>query len=98
MITRAITANRPIDHHIIEIRSFPSTFAVKFIAQKSNQNGSTGFQPQTQSTSVILNPKINNTETTESISPTELNRISIPTSFALIPGITIQMHVPTKTI
>ena len=52
---------------------------------KKWKNINTVFQPQTQTTSVILNPNINSTETKESISPTELTAISIPTSRTLIP-------------
>ena len=81
-----------------EIRSLPSTFTEKTIAQKSNQNTSTDFQPQTQSISITISRNISNTESTESISPTEVTGISIPTSSALIPGITTPLQVPTKTI
>ena len=70
----------------------------KNVAQKSNQNTNTGFQPQTPSTSVTLNPSINTTETTESICPTEVTGISSPTSSALIPGKKIPPQVHKKTI
>ena len=71
MITQATTAKRPIDHDIDETRSIQSTITEKMNTQKLNRNNSAGFQPQTQSTPLNLNPNINNTETTESISPTE---------------------------
>ena len=95
MNTRAITAKRPIDEIIDKIRSIRSTITEKIIAQKPNQNTSSGFQPRTQSFSVNSNQNLNNTETTESISPTG---ISIETSSALISGITIPSQVPTVNI
>ena len=70
----------------------------KISAQKVKQNIRFGFQPQTQTTSVFLNPSLNDTETTENLPPTEITGISIPPSFAQIPDITIPLHVPTKTI
>ena len=42
--TRAINANRPVDHHIDEIQSIQSTITGKIIAQKSNQSTNAGFQ------------------------------------------------------
>ena len=41
---------------------------------------------------------MNNTEITESISPTEFTVIPVTTSSALIPGKTIPVQVLTKTI
>ena len=70
--------------------------AEKTSAQEA-KNTSTGFQPQTQTNSVILSPNINSTETTECISPTEVTAISIPTRPTLIPGITILLQRPTET-
>ena len=64
MIKRAITSNRPFVHNIDEIRSNLSAMTEKMVAQNSSQSTSTGFQPETQSTSVIFYPKINNNETT----------------------------------
>ena len=98
MITRAIRANRPMIHNIHQIHSIQSTITGKNIAQKPGQITSTGFQLQAQSNSVELNRNINKIETTKSISPTELIGISNPTSFALIPAITIPMPVSTKFI
>ena len=66
-------------------------------AQKSQQHISTGFQPKTQAISVNLNPNMNNEETTEKKSPAQVTGSSIPTSSAVIPNITIQLQVPTKT-
>ena len=64
---------------------------------KKQKNTSTGFQPQTQTNFVILGPNINSTETTESISPTEVTATSIPTRPTLISGITILLQRPTET-
>ena len=64
--------------------------------KKTQQNTSSGFQHHTQTTSVNINPNINNTETTENISPPIVTGISFPTSSAPITGITIQLRVPTK--
>ena len=97
MITRAITTNRPIDHNVDEMCSNQSMITEKINAQNSNQNTGSFFQSETQPTSVKINPTINNTETTENISPTEVKRSSIPTSSALIPGISKQLQVPPKT-
>ena len=41
---------------------------------------------------------MNNTENTEKISTTEVNGNSIPTSSALLPGVTIPLQVSTKTV
>ena len=65
------------------------------ITQKSNQNTTEGFQPQTQSIFVNINPNIKNIETIESLSPTEVTGISILTNSELIPGITIPLQIPT---
>ena len=97
MITQAINANRPVVHNFDDIRSITSAITENFIAQNSHQSTSTGFQSRTQSTSVTLNPKMNNTESTKSISPNEVTGISIPSSSALIPAFTIPLQVPTKT-
>ena len=93
VITPAILAKASI-----QIRSLQSTLTEKSTGQTSKQNTSFGFQPQTETTSVKINPNINNTETIESIFPTEITGTSIPTSSALITGITIPLQVPTKTI
>ena len=98
MITREITAKTPDDHNIDEIRSIPLTITEEIIAQKLNQNTSTSFETQTQSTSVTLDANISNIGTTESTSPTEVKGVSNSTSCALIPGNTIQLPVPTITI
>ena len=98
LITRAITANRPIDHNFDELSPVQSKITEKFIAQKLNQNTTTGFQPRTQSTSVTLNPNINNDQTTGSISPDKVTVTSIPVSSALIPDLKITLRIPTITI
>ena len=100
MITRAVTASRSVLHFIKKMRkrSIPQTFTEKIISQKSNRNSSTGFQPQTQTTSVTLNPDLKKTEITESISLTKATVFSIPTNFALILGFTIPRRVTIKTI
>ena len=69
-----------------------------FCPQKSNQKTSTSYQPQTQSTSVTLNPNINIIGTTESIYPTEVTGFSFSTSFAQVPGITLPLQVLIKII
>ena len=97
MITRAITASRPIDYNTDETRSVQSMITDNIIAQKSEQNTSAGSQRQTQTTSVSLNTITNGTETNECISPTEVTRISIATSFALIPGKIMPLHFSTET-
>ena len=97
MTTGAITAKRPVDHNFDEIRSSQSAITEKN-AQNSIQNTSTGFPAQTQSSSVYLNPSENSTGTIKSISPTELNGISIPNNSALIPVVTIPLHVLTISI
>ena len=56
------------------------------------------FQPPTQTTSVISNPILINTETTESTPPTEVTEISLPTSFTLKSVINIPLLVSTKTV
>ena len=65
---------------------------------KKQKTTSTGFQPQTQTTSVFLNPNINSTKITENLSPTEVTAISIPTSPTLTPGITIYCKVLKKLL
>ena len=62
------------------------------------ENASTGFQPRTQTTSVILNRNKNNIEITETSCLTDVTGISIPTNSTLITGITIPLQAPTKTI
>ena len=47
---------------------------------------------------VILNPSRNNTETTESVIPTEVTGTAIPTNSTLTPGNTIPLQDLTKTI
>ena len=98
MITRASTATRPIDHNNDEIRSLQSTTTEKIVAQKSNQKFKIGFKLQTQSTFVSLNQNKNIIEITESISFTEVTGSFLPPSSVLIPGFTIPLQVPTKTI
>ena len=96
MIIPRITANRFYDQNFDEIRSIQATITERNFALKSNQNTSAGFAPQTTSISVILN--INDTETTGSISPTEVTGLTIPASFDLIPGINTPQKVPAKII
>ena len=98
MVTREITENRSIDHNIDERRSILSTITEKFIAQKTNQNTTTCFQLQKQSTSVTFTPNINITATTESLSPIQVTGVSIPTICTLILVITEPLQVPTKNI
>ena len=88
-ITRTIPANRPIDHITDETRSNQSLVTEELLVKKT--------QPQTQTTSVISNPNINNIGTTESIPHTEVTDISPPTSFTLLENINIPLQVP-KTI
>ena len=61
MNTRASTANGPIDHNVHEIHSVQSMITEKMSAQRSQRFTVVGFQSQTQTNSVISNPKINNT-------------------------------------
>ena len=75
MIARAINATRPFDHNIDGMHSNQSMISRKTNAQKSAKNISGVLQSQTQKTSVNLNPIINNTETTDSIYPTEVTGI-----------------------
>ena len=53
MIIGAITANSPNDQYIDEIQSNQSMITGNIIAQIPQQNFSAGFQPQTQTASVI---------------------------------------------
>ena len=98
LVRQVVTAKRLTDHNTDEIPSIQSTISEKKTAQKSNQNTSAGIQPQTQSTFVNKKPNVYNTEATESISPIEASRILIPKSSVLIPGFTIPLQVPIKTI
>ena len=75
MITRANTAKRPIDHNVDEKRSVQLMVTEKNNAQKTKQNTSAGFQPQSQTTSGNINSTANFIETTENISPTEVTGI-----------------------
>ena len=72
--------------------------SLKLFAQKPQQNISAGIQFETQTTSMILVPKINNRKNFENISQTEVADFSIPINFTLIPRITIALQVPRKTI
>ena len=56
MTTQAITANRPIDHDIDARRSNQPMITEETIAPKS-RNVTAGLQSQTQTTSVVSNPK-----------------------------------------
>ena len=96
-ITQAITANRLIDHSIDQIPSNQSMITEKRSAQKSKQKTTTNFKSQLQKASVIPIPNLKKNETTENISPTEVTWNSNLTNSTLIPGISITMHVPTKT-
>ena len=96
--TRAFNANRLIDNKNNDVPSNQSMVTEKISAQQLEQQNSFGFQSQTQTTSVILNPSINNSETTEVISPTEVAGISIPTSSTRFPAITKPLHIPTKAV
>ena len=98
MTTQAITANRPSDYNLDELCLIQSKLTEKIIVQRINQSTIAGFQLQTQSTSVILYPHKNNTETTESIFPTQVTQNRSPNSSVLIPGITTPLQVPIKTI
>ena len=70
----------------VQFNQWPLTMLV---LQSSKQNRSGGFQFQTQTAHVLLNPSLNKTETTELIPPTEITGISIPTKLNLIPDITL---------
>ena len=72
--------------------------AKKIFAKKSKQNYTADLQSQTQTTSVITNPILNNTATTESIPPTEGTKIALSTRPTLKPRIRIPVQVPPKTI
>ena len=48
IITGAITANRPIEQNIVEIRSNQSMITEKNDAQRSQQNTSASFKSQAQ--------------------------------------------------
>ena len=98
MITRAITANRPINHNIDEKRSSQSMITRQFIAQVSKHRYKDDLQFQTQTNSVVSSPNINNTETRESIPHTVVLEILIPTSFTLVSDLNIPLQVPTKPI
>ena len=97
MITQRVTGKRSIVHKNDTIRSAYSAMTKKFSARRSQQSSSAGFEPQTQIIFVILYPNSIKTGIAKSISPTELTRISIPTSSTLTAGITKPLQVPTKT-
>ena len=80
MVTRAITANRLIDHNNDEQRSNQSMTTEKIYCSKTKTKNGAGFHSQTQTTSVILYPNLNNNETTESISPTGATGNSVRSS------------------
>ena len=65
MITRAMISDRPVDQNIDDIRLNFSMITQRICAQKSKQKISTGIQHQTQTTSVTLNPNMNNCGTTQ---------------------------------
>ena len=71
MITGAIPAYRLFDHKFGKIRSNLLILTEELTA-KIKQSTITSFQPQTQTTSVILSPNMNYTEISESISPTKV--------------------------
>ena len=98
MITRATTANRPIDHNTDEIRSNQSMVTERTDTQKSQHSISAGFQSQTQRASVLSNPKSNSIETTESIPSTKATEFSRANSTNLVPNINKPTEIPTKTI
>ena len=64
MITRAITANRTIEHYINEIRANQSKVPEKCFRSKTIKI-TVGSEAQTQTNSFVSNPKNNKTETTE---------------------------------
>ena len=98
MITRKILAHRPIDHNKDEIRPNQPIITEKIDAQTSQLSFSTGFQSQTQTTPVNFNPKMNNTETTESLPHFEVIKCSAPTSSAPMTDNNIPMQVRTRVI
>ena len=51
-ITQEITAKRPMEHRIDEIRPI-QTLVTEVLARKSQQKTSAGFQSETQPTTVI---------------------------------------------
>ena len=59
MITQVITANRPISHNIVQIRSDQSRITEKIKAQESQQNINADYQSQTQTFAVIFYPNMN---------------------------------------
>ena len=61
--------------------------------KKSKQNSFTGYQLQTQATSVISNTNVNKIETTESVFPTEVTHISPSTSSTPTSGINMPLKV-----
>ena len=65
---------------------------------KSNQTGNSGSQYQIRTNSVISNPNVSNTETTESVPPSEVTEILTPNSTLLIKVINKPLQVPTYTI
>ena len=66
--------------------------------EKSKRMVNTGFQPQTQTTSITSKLIVIFTEATETILPTEVNEVSTAISLALIPCFKIAQHVPTVTV
>ena len=65
--------------------------------KKSKQILNTGNHCEVQTTSVISNPNINNTETSEGIPPTEATQKRPASSSTLIQGIDMPLQLPAKT-
>ena len=97
MNRRAITSKEPIDHNVYQIRPNQSMVAETIYSQKSQQNSSTDFLFQIQTTSVVSNPIVNKTETFESIPSSEATGISLPFSSTLLPGFKIPLQINTKS-
>ena len=96
MTTRAKTGITSNDHKYDEnSRNQPMITAEKF-AQESQQKIGAAFQPQTQTTSVISNPIMNNTEATEGRTHTRVSEISPLSGFPLRPAVEISLPVPKK--
>ena len=94
MITRSISANRPIDHNNNEKHLNPS-FITEFIIARKSEKITVVLQSQKETTSVFSNQNINETENTERTLPTEVFEISLP-SRSLTQGNTEPLQVPEK--
>ena len=84
MIKRAISANKPIDHNINEVRSKQSMVPEKTVVKLSKENINTRSQSQIQTIYSVSNPNINKTKITETIPPIDVTKSSPPTSSTLI--------------